>query len=180
MPLLLLLSTIVKSQHYVSWDFIDSSNKVEQGNIGKNFPAFNAKDINGNTFSNSTLAGKITLINFWFEGCHPCVAEFEALNEIFEKFRNNKLFNFITFTFDDTLTINENLKKYSLRFPIISMSEEECHRLNFGRGFPTNMIVTKDAKVAFIKSGGPTDSKIASEEIDSTLVPKLLQLLNLN
>lgn len=177
---LLLLSISGSSQQYVSNDFIDSLHNVEKGHIGKSFPHFKTKGIDGKYFSDSLLIGKITLINFWFEGCHPCVAEFESLNKIFKEFRNNKLFNFITFTFDGTASIMESIKKYSLQFPIFAITEPECHRLNFGSGFPTNIIVDKEGKIAFFKSGGATEVINASQEIDSTILPMLSQLLGKN
>ncbi len=174
---LFLLSVSVSGQHYVSDNFIDSLHTVEKGHIGKSFPHFKTIDINGKYFSDSLLIGKVTLINFWFEGCHPCVAEFASLNNIFKQFHNNKLFNFITLTFDGTASIMESIKKYSLQFSIFSVSEEECHKLNFGSGFPTNIIVDKQGKIAFFKSGGAIDAIDASQEIDSTILPKLSQLL---
>ena len=109
------ISIECKSQIYVSKSYRDSLNAIRKANIGKQFPDFKVTDIDGNNFSNSDLEGKITLINFWFEGCHPCVAEFAALNDIFEKFYRNKSFNFITFTFEYSSDIKKNVKKYSLK-----------------------------------------------------------------
>ena len=83
---LLFLSIFGKGQQYVSEGFIDSLHNVEKGYIGKNFANFNLEDISGNFFSDSGFKEKITLVNFWFESCLPCVAEFIPLNQIFEKF----------------------------------------------------------------------------------------------
>ncbi len=177
---LLSLSTTCRSQKFIMKDLSDSMNNVYKAHIGKSFPDFKARDINGKYFSDSLLRGKITLINLWFEGCRPCIAEFKRLNEIFEQFHFNKLFNFITFTFDDYSKINESIRKYSLKFPVIPISEIECHRLNFGAGFPTNIIVNKDGKIAFFKAGGALDVADASQEIDSTILPELSELLNKN
>lgn len=174
----LLISMACKSQQYVLKDFSDSMRNVDKGHIGKSFPDFNVTDMDGKYFSDSLLNGKITLINFWFKSCRPCIAEFKRLNEIFEKFRNNKLFNFISFTFEDTSAIKGIVKTYSLKFPVISISEVECHRLNFGAGFPTNIFVDKYGKIAFFKSGGALEVSNASQEIDSTILPKLYELLN--
>lgn len=174
------LSTLGFGQQYVSKNYVDSMNIVEKGHIKKEFPHFKIKDITGKYFSDSDLMGKITLINFWFESCHPCVAEFKSLNEIFEKFENNKLFRFITFTFEQPSSINEIIKKYSLKFPIITISQNECYRLNFRSGFPTNIIVDKKGKVAFFKSGGAVEIVNATKDIDTTILPKLSELLNKN
>lgn len=173
----LFFSIVCKSQQYVSKNFMDSLHRAEQGNLGKHFPNFKEKDINGNTFSDSGLKGKVTLINFWFEGCHPCVAEFPSLNNIYEKFHSNKMFDFISFTFESPEGLKEIISKYSLKFPVVPISEEECHRLNFYDGFPVNIIVDTKGKVAFFKSGGSVETEKASLDIDTTILPELQQLL---
>jgi len=43
---------------------------------GKTIPGFNAKAQNGALFTDDDLHSKITFINFWFEACAPCLAEF--------------------------------------------------------------------------------------------------------
>ncbi len=50
------------------------------------FPAFDGKDLDGNEVKSSTLfAGNtVTVVNFWFTTCSPCVgelADLEALNK---------------------------------------------------------------------------------------------------
>ena len=55
------------------------------------FPAFEGKDLNGNTVKSDDLFSKnaVTVVNFWFTTCNPCVgelAELDALNkELAEK-----------------------------------------------------------------------------------------------
>ena len=104
------ISIACKSQIYVSKSYSDSLDALRKANIGKQFPDFKVTGFDGNNFSNSDLKGKITLINFWFEGCHPCVAEFAALNNLFKKFYGNKSFNFVSFTFEDSSDIKKYLK----------------------------------------------------------------------
>ena len=55
------------------------------------FPAFTGKDLDGNDVDSSTLfsGNAVTVVNFWFTTCNPCVgelAELDALNkELAEK-----------------------------------------------------------------------------------------------
>src|SRR5438309_8280297 len=95
---------------------IDSFNnaKINEA-IGKPFPAFVAANEQG-SINNDSLKGKVVLINFWFEGCHPCIAEFDALNELAEKLKPNKDFEFISFTWDNAETIQRVKEKYQLQF----------------------------------------------------------------
>jgi cytochrome oxidase Cu insertion factor (SCO1/SenC/PrrC family) len=175
---LLFCSLISESQVVVSKGFEDSLHMKEQGYIGRLFKSFNEKDITGKYFRNKDFKGKITLVNFWFEACHPCVAEFDVLNKIFDSLSTNKDFKFISFTFDNVNSIAESIRKYHLHFPIISISKEECYSLNGSSGFPISMIVDREGKIAYIKSGGDLDKKQAAKDVNRTLFPKIIQLLN--
>ena len=75
----------------------------EQGSMQK-FPAFEGKDLDGNTVKSKELfsGNAVTVVNFWFTTCNPCVgelAELDALNkELAEK--GGALIGVNTFTLD--------------------------------------------------------------------------------
>ena len=84
---------------------------AEQGSMQK-FPAFEGKDLDGNTVKSSELfsGNAVTVVNFWFTTCNPCVgelAELDALNkELAEK--GGSLIGVNTFTLDgDETAISE-------------------------------------------------------------------------
>ena len=50
------------------------------------FPQFQGKDLDGNDVDNSLFANNaFTVVNFWFNGCKPCVEELDDLNALNEK-----------------------------------------------------------------------------------------------
>ena len=69
----------------------DSLTTPGDGDKTQKFPAFEGKDLNGNTVKSDDLFSKsaVTVMNFWFTTCNPCVgelAELDALNkELAEK-----------------------------------------------------------------------------------------------
>ena len=69
----------------------DSPTTPSDGDKTQKFPAFEGKDLNGNTVKSDDLFSKnaVTVVNFWFTTCNPCVgelAELDALNkELAEK-----------------------------------------------------------------------------------------------
>lgn len=144
--------------------------------IGKPFPHFFAanEDIKIN---NDSLLGKVVLINFWFEGCHPCVAEFGALNEIALKLKDNNAFEFISFSWDNPETIARVKQKYNLQFKVFSLSAIECRRLNQNNGYPTTIILDKQGKITYLISGGATTTEKAREFVMSTLLPEIQKVL---
>lgn len=47
------------------------------------FPAFEGKDLDGNAVDSSLFADNaFTVVNFWFSGCKPCVAELGDLDKL--------------------------------------------------------------------------------------------------
>ena len=84
---------------------------AEQGSMQK-FPAFEGKDLDGNAVKSDELfsGNAVTVVNFWFTTCGPCVgelSELDALNkELAEK--GGSLIGVNTFTLDgDEAAISE-------------------------------------------------------------------------
>ena len=81
----------------------DMTTPPDDGSMQK-FPAFEGKDLDGNTVKSDELfsANAVTVVNFWFTTCNPCVgelAELDALNkELAEK--GGALIGVNTFTLD--------------------------------------------------------------------------------
>ena len=88
-----------------------SMQKSDDGSM-QIFPTFEGKDLDGNTVKSDELfsANAVTVVNFWFTTCNPCVgelAELDALNkELAEK--GGSLIGVNTFTLDgDEAAISE-------------------------------------------------------------------------
>ena len=89
----------------------DMTTPPDDGSMQK-FPAFEGKDLDGNTVKSDELfsANAVTVVNFWFTTCNPCVgelSELDALNkELAEK--GGSLIGVNTFTLDgDETAISE-------------------------------------------------------------------------
>ena len=61
----------------------DTSNPPDDGSMQK-FPAFEGKDLDGNTVKSDELfsANAVTVVNFWFTTCSPCVGELGELDAL--------------------------------------------------------------------------------------------------
>ena len=88
-----------------------SMQKSDDGSMQK-FPAFEGKDLDGNTVKSDELfsANAVTVVNFWFTTCNPCVGELsdlDALNKELAK-KGGSLIGVNTFTLDgDEAAISE-------------------------------------------------------------------------
>jgi len=55
--------------------------------LGKPAPAFSLVNIQGDTVTLKSFAGRPIIINFWAPWCLPCIKEFPAENRLSEKYR---------------------------------------------------------------------------------------------
>ena len=83
----------------------------EQGSMQK-FPAFEGKDLDGNTVKSKDLfsANAVTVVNFWFTTCNPCVGELSELDALNKELaeEGGALIGVNTFTLDgDEAAISE-------------------------------------------------------------------------
>ena len=89
----------------------DTSTPPDDGSMQK-FPAFEGKDLDGNTVKSDELfsGNTVTVVNFWFTTCNPCVgelSELDALNKELAK-KGGALIGVNTFTLDgDEAAISE-------------------------------------------------------------------------
>ena len=89
----------------------DMTMPPDDGSMQK-FPAFEGKDLDGNTVKSDELfsGNAVTVVNFWFTTCNPCVgelAELDALNQELAK-KGGALIGVNTFTLDgDEAAISE-------------------------------------------------------------------------
>ena len=81
----------------------DTSNPPDDGSMQK-FPAFEGKDLDGNTVKSNELfsANAVTVVNFWFTTCNPCVGELGELDALNKELANKggALIGINSFTLD--------------------------------------------------------------------------------
>ena len=89
----------------------DTSTPPDDGSMQK-FPAFEGKDLDGNTVKSDELfsGNTVTVVNFWFTTCNPCVGELADLDALNKKLaeKGGALIGVNTFTLDgDEAAISE-------------------------------------------------------------------------
>ena len=140
----------------------DRSVPAENGKPKENsdlmkFPAFEGKDLDGNEVKSSTLfAGNtVTVVNFWFTTCSPCVGEIpelEALNKKLSE-KGGAVVGINSFTLDgDKTAISEAkdilTKKGASYKNIWFESKSEAGKFTSGLySYPTTYVVDKNGNI---------------------------------
>ena len=128
-----------------------------------NMPSFESKTLDGRTVDTSYFKGKTTILNFWFIGCKPCVAEIPGFNALVEKY-GTKDFHYLAIGRDSSADIEEFLQKHPWKFDIIpdgtAIIEDTFQTM---WGFPTTMVIDENGMIVEGFYGGKTDEAAIQE-----------------
>ena len=160
----------------------DTSTPPDDGSMQK-FPAFEGKDLDGNTVKSDELfsGNAVTVVNFWFTTCNPCVgelAELDALNkELAEK--GGSLIGVNTFTLDgDEAAISEAkdvlAKKGATYQNVYFDSDGEAGKFTTNIfAYPTTYVVDRSGNIV----GEPIVGAITEKKQAETLQKLIEQML---
>ena len=86
----------------------------------KQIPDFELSDMSGRTWKLKELGGKTLLINLWATWCGPCRAELPHLEKFYEKVKDRKDIQILTFDLDEDLgVVAPYLKEKGYTFPVL-------------------------------------------------------------
>lgn len=145
--------------------------------VGRQFPQFELRTTKGNVYNNKSFKNRVTFINFGFQACAPCIAEKDALNNLFEDFKIYDRFQFLSITYDDYTTIKKSLQVHKIKYPVLKTTLDSCTLLNFKQGYPTSMIIDSTGTVIYCVVGGSVDPKKARKAILEAMYPILIKEL---
>ena len=120
------------------------------------FKGFKGKDLNGNDVDDSLFAkNKVTVVNFWFSGCKPCVGELSKLNELNEKLKEmgGEVVGINTDTLDNNEAgikeAKEILKAQGVSYKNLTFDSNSTVGKYAGNimAFPTTVLVDKDGNI---------------------------------
>ena len=153
------------------------------------FPAFEGKDLDGNPVTSELFKNNaVTVVNFWFSACAPCIGELGELNALNEelKLKGGAVIgiNADTIGGDESMIMEARniLEKkgaayQNVYFPV----ESEAGKLTYSiTAFPTTMVVDRNGNIVgeAILGGinNETQMKVLQDLIDETLARDMATL----
>ena len=156
----------------------ESGKPTGKGDLTK-FPAFDGRDLDGNEVKSGTLfAGNtVTVVNFWFTTCSPCVgelADLDALNKLLAE-KGGAVIGINSFTLDgDKTAINDAkdiLTKKGVSYKNIWFdSKSEAGKFTSGLfSYPTTYVVDKNGNIVGDPIVGAITGKKQAEALEKLI-----------
>ncbi len=148
---------------------------------GDMFPSFEGTDLNGNPVDQSIFLGKVTVVNFWFSTCPPCLAELGDLDALDKELRQ-KGGMVVGINVD---TLNNNTKMIEKAKSILKAKNASYMNITFSSksplgklvssiyAYPTTYVVDKEGKIV----GSPILGAITSKATKAKLMSLIEQAL---
>ena len=120
------------------------------------FRNFSGQDYDGNTVDESLFSGNaVTVINFWFTGCKPCVAELSKLNELNDAIKSmgGEVVGINTETFDGNKTAIKEaasvLESQGVKYRNLSIDSSSAAGKYASEimAFPTTILVDRNGNI---------------------------------
>jgi len=128
--------------------------KVTSLEIGANVPDFSVTTFDGETYTKSTLEGKLILINFWSSWCSSCDEEGFALEEVWQEVKSSGDIVFLGVNYVDTEKDSiAFIEKYGLTYPNGPDLGSKISRIFKVQAVPETYIIGRDGTLAAIKIG---------------------------
>lgn len=114
---------------------------------GTPLPAFSATDIDGQTWSNADAKGKVMVINCWFSGCGPCLAEMPELSQWKTEMPDVMFFSS---TYEDAATAQRIIRSRGFNW-IPLVNDSHFKEYIGGNGYPMTIVVDKEGIIRQIE-----------------------------
>lgn len=116
---------------------------------GDSFPPFSEKDMEGNTWTNDSIRGRVMVLNLWYSGCGPCRAEMPELSTWKEQLPNVMFFSA---TFHDAETAKRITDKHHFTWTHLVEAKDMMSWIGT-EGFPLTIVVDKKGIVRYAVHG---------------------------
>jgi peroxiredoxin len=132
-------------------------------------PAFALDTLNGETYSNENLQGKIVVLNFWATWCPPCRAEMPALDAVQRANTDNRVIILGVNQMEDAQTVETFAREFNLTFPLLRDADGAVSAQYQVSALPTTFFIDQRGVIRNVVIGGSMSRELIQNQINALL-----------
>ena len=161
----------------------DNNSQTDSSSSTSVFKDFSGEDFDGNKVDDSLFSNNaVTVVNFWFTGCKPCVAELSKLNELNDAIRSmgGEVVGINTETFDGNETAIKEaasiLESQGAKYRNLSIDSSSAAGKYASEimAFPTTILVDRNGNIV----GDPMLGGIDNQDNYDALMKQIQSIID--
>lgn len=116
-------------------------------------PKFSAKTLDGQTFTNESVKGKVVLIQFWATWCGFCRRDQPAVDRVTKEFANKGLVVLAVNVGENRLKVEGYLEDNPRACHIVLTRDTNLQQAFRAEGFPKYVVINRNGKIAGEQNG---------------------------
>ncbi len=120
---------------------------------GEPAPKFQAKALDGQTFSNESTKGKVVLIQFWATWCGFCRRDQPAVDKVTKEFNDKGLIVLAVNVGEPRLKVEGYLEQSPRECHIVLSRDTNLQQAFRAEGFPKYVVINRSGKIAGNQDG---------------------------
>lgn len=127
---------------------------------GLPFPAFQLKTADGRALDEKIFQSKLTLLNFFFDKCAPCIEETPALNQFAKNYPEIQV---MAMTSDKLKQVQKYVEEHHFAWPIVFDAGTVIAKDLEIRSFPTFILVDENGMILGERTGGDSSGDVSKK-----------------
>jgi thiol-disulfide isomerase/thioredoxin len=103
--------------------YVGENAKRRADMLGKEAPAWEAKDFEGHNYSSEKLRGKVVVLDFWYRGCGWCIRAMPQMNQLAGDFKNEPVAILGVNIDEDPADAKFVIRKMQLAYPTLEFAK---------------------------------------------------------
>lgn len=127
---------------------------------GLPFPSFKLKTADDRELDETVFKSKLTLVNFFFDKCAPCIEETPALNQFAKDYPEIQV---LSMTFDQLGQVQKYVSEHRFAWPIVFGAGKVISEALEIRSFPSFILVDEGGKIIGVQRGADSSGDVSKK-----------------
>jgi peroxiredoxin len=136
---------------------------------GFSAPDFTLETPDSGTVNLADLRGQVVLINFWATWCPPCRAEMPAIQQVYERYREQGFTVLAVNMQEGDTQVAAFVNEMGLTFPILMDRDGSVSNRYQVKALPSTFVVDRQGVIQNVTLGGPMAAAFIESQVTGLL-----------